>query len=373
MSIANSPLVKTAIAGEDANWGRVVMAVGKAGEPADRDRLDDLVRAASRGEGWRARSRLFGGDAVRLHEEHGDRDPRRSRDWRRSKPGLDLRSHPRLYRDQRRLSVVTDHLAGCRRRAGRCRWQGADLSAPGGQGDVGVVGVSRRQGRARRDAGGGADSRASARNLAIEVGARCLSPLSFVSHDYGDFHLLMPLFVARKWERDSAAAGRPAIEMGVPKRLPGLSDAAGRRAVDRRVNRFFVTDRRVLTAGSGAGSLDDFLRRLECGMSVGHTMNANVAVRKQSGVFIFLPLLIAVLGVSAIVLSQMPDTNSVGQIGYGIDERTTRAVILDGVEPVGVLPVAASRFGRLAAGADLGGAQRIGEPVLAAPGRSGCC
>jgi len=39
MSIANSPLVKTAIAGEDANWGRVVMAVGKAGEPADRDRL----------------------------------------------------------------------------------------------------------------------------------------------------------------------------------------------------------------------------------------------------------------------------------------------------------------------------------------------
>ncbi len=39
MAVANSPLVKTAIAGEDANWGRVVMAVGKAGEPADRDRL----------------------------------------------------------------------------------------------------------------------------------------------------------------------------------------------------------------------------------------------------------------------------------------------------------------------------------------------
>jgi glutamate N-acetyltransferase/amino-acid N-acetyltransferase len=38
-SIADSPLVKTAIAGEDANWGRVVMAVGKAGEPADRDKL----------------------------------------------------------------------------------------------------------------------------------------------------------------------------------------------------------------------------------------------------------------------------------------------------------------------------------------------
>jgi glutamate N-acetyltransferase/amino-acid N-acetyltransferase len=39
LTIANSPLVKTAIAGSDANWGRVVMAVGKAGEPADRDKL----------------------------------------------------------------------------------------------------------------------------------------------------------------------------------------------------------------------------------------------------------------------------------------------------------------------------------------------
>ncbi len=39
MSVANSPLVKTAVAGEDANWGRIVMAVGKSGEPADRDLL----------------------------------------------------------------------------------------------------------------------------------------------------------------------------------------------------------------------------------------------------------------------------------------------------------------------------------------------
>ena len=38
-SVANSPLVKTAIAGEDPNWGRIVMAVGKSGEAADRDRL----------------------------------------------------------------------------------------------------------------------------------------------------------------------------------------------------------------------------------------------------------------------------------------------------------------------------------------------
>ena len=52
MSIANSPLVKTAIAGEDANWGRVVMAVGKAGEPADRDKLSiwfNDIRVAHQG------------------------------------------------------------------------------------------------------------------------------------------------------------------------------------------------------------------------------------------------------------------------------------------------------------------------------------
>ncbi|OQW61718.1 MAG: bifunctional ornithine acetyltransferase/N-acetylglutamate synthase [Proteobacteria bacterium SG_bin9] len=52
MSIANSPLVKTAIAGEDANWGRVVMAVGKAGQPANRDKLSisfNGIRVASKG------------------------------------------------------------------------------------------------------------------------------------------------------------------------------------------------------------------------------------------------------------------------------------------------------------------------------------
>lgn len=52
MSIANSPLVKTAVAGEDANWGRIVMAVGKAGEPAERDRLSisfGAIRVAHEG------------------------------------------------------------------------------------------------------------------------------------------------------------------------------------------------------------------------------------------------------------------------------------------------------------------------------------
>ncbi len=57
MSIANSPLVKTAIAGEDANWGRIVAAVGKSGARADRDRLTirfgDMVVAR---DGWRSPS-----------------------------------------------------------------------------------------------------------------------------------------------------------------------------------------------------------------------------------------------------------------------------------------------------------------------------
>jgi glutamate N-acetyltransferase/amino-acid N-acetyltransferase len=53
LAIGNSPLVKTAIAGEDANWGRIVMAVGKSGERADRDRLSIAiggVRVAEAGE-----------------------------------------------------------------------------------------------------------------------------------------------------------------------------------------------------------------------------------------------------------------------------------------------------------------------------------
>jgi glutamate N-acetyltransferase/amino-acid N-acetyltransferase len=52
-SIANSPLVKTAIAGEDANWGRIVMAVGKAGERAERDKLSIWfggIRVARKGQ-----------------------------------------------------------------------------------------------------------------------------------------------------------------------------------------------------------------------------------------------------------------------------------------------------------------------------------
>ena len=63
MSVANSPLVKTAIAGEDANWGRIVMAVGKAGEPADRDTLSIWIGPHVLAEG--------GQPAANYKEEHG--------------------------------------------------------------------------------------------------------------------------------------------------------------------------------------------------------------------------------------------------------------------------------------------------------------
>jgi glutamate N-acetyltransferase / amino-acid N-acetyltransferase len=71
LSIANSPLVKTAIAGEDPNWGRVVMAVGKSGAAADRDRLTirfgDILVAE---QGWVAPSyREAAGAAYMKNEE----------------------------------------------------------------------------------------------------------------------------------------------------------------------------------------------------------------------------------------------------------------------------------------------------------------
>ena len=106
LSIANSPLVKTAIAGEDPNWGRIVMAVGKSGAAADRDRLtirlgDILVaekgwvspgyREAD-GAAYMKRQELVIGVDLGIGERRGD--------------GLDLRPDAPLHRDQRGLSLL---------------------------------------------------------------------------------------------------------------------------------------------------------------------------------------------------------------------------------------------------------------------------
>ena len=107
MSIANSPLVKTAIAGEDANWGRVVMAVGKAGEPADRDKLSiwfNGIRVAHKG----ARDPAYDEGVVsQAMKSHDHRAQGRARARPRRRPRADLRSHQGIRRDQRRLSLVS--------------------------------------------------------------------------------------------------------------------------------------------------------------------------------------------------------------------------------------------------------------------------
>ena len=106
MSIANSPLVKTAIAGEDANWGRVVMAVGKAGEPADRDRLSisfNGVRVASKGARDPSYDEAEVSAAMKQPEIQIKVAPGPGQGPR---PGADLRPHQGIRRDQRRLPVV---------------------------------------------------------------------------------------------------------------------------------------------------------------------------------------------------------------------------------------------------------------------------
>ena len=112
-SIANSPLVKTAIAGEDANWGRVVMAVGKAGEPADRDKLSiwfgDIrwsPRDGERAPGYdeAATSAYMKSEELEIRVDlglgdgHGDR--------------LHLRPDARLHRHQRQLPELIVALPG---------------------------------------------------------------------------------------------------------------------------------------------------------------------------------------------------------------------------------------------------------------------
>jgi glutamate N-acetyltransferase/amino-acid N-acetyltransferase len=105
MSIANSPLVKTAIAGEDANWGRVVMAVGKAGEPANRDKLSiafNGIRVATKG----ARDPSYDEKEVSALMKQPKIQIKSGSASARPRPRADLRSHQGICRHQRRLSLV---------------------------------------------------------------------------------------------------------------------------------------------------------------------------------------------------------------------------------------------------------------------------
>ena len=106
LAIANSPLVKTAIAGEDPNWGRIVAVVGRAGVAFDQAQLAIWLGAERAAARRRGRPRLRRARRGPPHEGAGSRDRRRDRLRPRHGDRLDLRPHPRLHRDQCRLPLL---------------------------------------------------------------------------------------------------------------------------------------------------------------------------------------------------------------------------------------------------------------------------
>ena len=102
---------------------------------------------------------------------------------------------------------------------------------PEGKSMAGLVGISRRQGRERRTAGTSL-IRELQEELGIVVKEECLAPLTFASHLYPDFHLLMPLYVCRRWEGIVQAREAQRLKWVRPQRSAQLSDAARRRAAD---------------------------------------------------------------------------------------------------------------------------------------------
>ena len=130
MAIANSPLVKTAIAGEDANWGRIVMAVGKAGEPADRDLLGVAV-----GGTWMARDGgvVPGYDEAPVVAHMKGREVEITVDiglGRGKAAGLDLRPDAWLHRHQWQLPQLSRAVAARARSPGSRRRSGSRRSRP---------------------------------------------------------------------------------------------------------------------------------------------------------------------------------------------------------------------------------------------------
>ena len=106
LSVANSPLVKTAIAGEDANWGRVVMAVGKSGEAADRDKLKIAFGSQVVAEKGERAAEVQRSGRNQSGEGPRGRDQHRHRPRQRQGSRLDLRSHARIYRHQWQLQKL---------------------------------------------------------------------------------------------------------------------------------------------------------------------------------------------------------------------------------------------------------------------------
>ena len=107
-AVADSPLVKTALAASDANWGRIVAAVGKAGQRADRDRLSIWIGDEQCADGGLPRSGIqrAAGDRAPAGRQHRP-SSRRGRGRRRGHR-VDLRPHPRLHRHQRGVQDMSE-------------------------------------------------------------------------------------------------------------------------------------------------------------------------------------------------------------------------------------------------------------------------
>ena len=120
LSCANSPILKAAIAGEDPNWGRVVMAVGKSGEAADRDKLSIwfgphlVAKDGERAPGYVEKT------VAAYMQGTRDRHPRRRRRRQGQRHGVDLRPDARLHLDQRRLSQLIEQSSSGLSRGSSC-------------------------------------------------------------------------------------------------------------------------------------------------------------------------------------------------------------------------------------------------------------
>ena len=129
LAIGNSPLVKTAIAGADANWGRIVMAVGKSGEAADRDRLAIAIGGMSVARTACATPAMTKPRSCPICRAR-DRHRGRCRHRQGTGAGVDLRSHPPLYRHQWLLSQLTAPAARLVHRLLTLAWKSPRRSRP---------------------------------------------------------------------------------------------------------------------------------------------------------------------------------------------------------------------------------------------------
>ena len=112
--------------------------------------------------------------------------------------------------------------------------------------------------------------------LGIVVSEACLAPLTFASHAYPDFHLLMPLYVCRRWEGTGHREGRPAARLGEAEPAAGLPDAAGGRAAD------LAPDDAVVIVGRATTEQDASMTQVPNDAQLARFLRATTAARPRS-------------------------------------------------------------------------------------------